>query len=180
MSKGKVTILVAAALVAGLALGSVGLASAATAQTATGAARVGAGLGGIMRQAGGRIADVVAKLTGQPVADVYAARKDGKSFADIAKAKGVSADKVTADVLAARKAALADAVKAGTITQAQADAMYDRIDDRIPARITSAAPAGCDGTGSGAGRGSGGGRGMMGGGKGAGAGACGGACVTTP
>lgn len=165
MSKGKVIALVAGALVAGLVLGSLGLASAATTaqtQTRTRVAACGTGTGGIMRQAGGTIADIVAKLTGLKVEDVYAARKDGKSFADIAKTKNVSADKVTDAVLAARKTALADAVKDKTITQDQADLMYDRMQDRIATKVTSDAPANCDGTGAGAG----GGRGRMGGGGG--------------
>jgi hypothetical protein len=165
MSKGKVAIFVVAALVAGLALGSVGIASAATTGT------VGAGLGGIMRQAGGTIADIVAELTGKTTAEVYAQRKDGKSFEAIAAEKSISADKVAAEVLAARKTAADAAVKSGTITQAQADAALARMKTRVATKITSAAPAGCDGTGSGAGRG------MMGAGRGAGAGACGGACV---
>jgi len=176
MRNSKVAILVSAALVAGLILGSVGIASAATATGATGPV---AGFAGICRTAGASLADVVAKLTGKTTTEVYAERKDGKSFATIASEKGVSADKVVSEALAARKSALDAAVKAGTITQAQADLMYDRMDDRIPTRVNSAAPANCDGTGSGAGR-VGGGRGMMGGGRGAGAGfggGCGGACV---
>jgi hypothetical protein len=174
MGKGKVTILVAAALVAGLVLGTVGLASAATSSTAA-TQGFGARMGGVMRQAGGSLADIVAKLTGQSTTDVYAQRKAGKSFAAIAAAKGLSADKLTSDALAARKAALDSAVKAGKITQAQADTMYARMKDRVPDRINSAAPAGCDGSGSGAGRGSGGGAGR-GAGRGAGGG-CGGNCV---
>lgn len=173
MNRGKVAIFVAAALVAGLALGSVGIASAATATTTT--AGPVAGFVGICRTAGASLADVVAKLTGKTTADIYAERKVGKSFATIASEKGVSSDKVVAEALAARKSALTAAVKAGTITQAQADLMYDRMDDRIPARVNSAAPAGCDGTGSGAGRGQGGG--MMGAGRGAGAGFGGGAYI---
>jgi hypothetical protein len=173
MSKGKVTILVAGALVAGLVLGTVGLASAATTAT-TSTAGFGARMGGVMRQAGGTLADIVAKLTGQTTAQVYAQRADGKSFADIASAKGVSAAKLTADALAARKAALAAAVKAGTITQAQADLMASRMQDRLSTRVTSPAPAGCDGTGSGAGRGAGGG------GFGRGAGGCGGGGCVQP
>jgi hypothetical protein len=174
MSRNRTIIFVAAALVAGLVLGSVGIATAAT--TATSTTGFGARVGGVMRQTGATIADVVAKLTGQTTAQVYTQREAGKSFADIAAAKGVSADKVTADALAARKAALAAAVKAGTITQAQADAMAARQATRIPSRITDPAPANCDGTGSGAGRG-----GMGGGmGRGAGGGGCGGAgCAVT-
>ncbi|MFA5844133.1 MAG: hypothetical protein WC971_04800 [Coriobacteriia bacterium] len=177
MSKGKVAIFVAAALVAGLALGSVGIASAATSATRT--AGPVAGFVGICRTAGASLADVVARLTGKTTADIYAERKAGKSFATIASENGVSSATVVSEALRARKAALDAAVAAGTITRARADLMYDRMDDRIPARVDSAAPAGCDGTGPGAGRGQG--RGMMGGGsggsRGAGAGACGGACA---
>lgn len=170
MNKSKVAILVSAALVAGLVLGSVGIASAATATTTT-----GAGLGGIMRQAGGTLAEIVAKLTGKTTTEVYAERKDGKSFATIASENGVAATKVASEALAARKSALDAAVKAGTITQAQADLMASRMSTNIPARINSAAPANCDGTGSGAGRVGGG---MMGGGRGAGAGfGRGGVCI---
>jgi urease accessory protein UreF len=159
-------LIVSAALVAGLVLGSVGIASAATtATTGTPRAGFGAQVGGMLRQAGVSLADIVAKLTGQTAAQVYTQRAAGKSFADIASAKGVSADKVTADALAARKTALAAAVKAGTLTQAQADTMLARMQTRIPQRITDPAPAGCDGTGSGAGRG-GMGRGAGGGGGG--------------
>lgn len=169
MTRNRTIVFVAAALVAGLVLGSVGIASAATRTTGTPGAGLGAQVGGMMRQAGASLADVVAKLTGQTTAQVYAQREAGKSFAEIASAKGVSADKVTVDALAARKAALAAAVKAGTITQAQADTMLARMQTRIPARVTSPAPAGCDGTGSGAGRG-GMGRGAGGGCGGAGCG----------
>lgn len=179
MSKGKVAIFVAAALVAGLALGSVGIASAATSASRTATTGPVAGFVGICRTAGASLADVVARLTGKTTADIYAERKAGKSFATIASENGVSSATVVSEALKARKAALDAAVTAGTITRAQADLMYDRMDDRIPARVDSAAPAGCDGTGSGVGRGQG--RGMMGGGfgggRGAGAGACGGACV---
>jgi len=167
MSRTRTVLFVAAALVAGLVLGSVGIASAATPATGTAGVGFGAQVGGMFRQAGVSLADVVAKLTGQTTAQIYTQREAGKSFADIASAKGVSADKVTADALAARKAALAASVKAGTITQAQADTMLARMQTRIPTRITDPAPAGCDGTGSGAGRG-----GM---GRGAGGG-CGGGC----
>jgi len=166
MSRNRTVLLVAAALVAGLVLGSVGIASAATTTTGTPGAGFGAQVGGMFRQVGASLADVVAKLTGQTTAQVYTQRAAGKSFADIASAKGVSADKVTADALATRKAALAAAVKAGTLTQAQADIMLARMQTRIPQRITDPAPAGCDGTGSGAGRGMG---------RGAGGG-CGGDC----
>jgi hypothetical protein len=169
MRNSRVVLYVSAALVAGLVMGSVGIASAATAPATSPVATMGARMGGWARQAGASIADVVAKLTGQTEAQVYAQRAAGKSFADIASAKGVSADKVTADALAARKTALDAAVKAGTLTQARAYAMLANMQTRVPQQVKNAAPAGCTGAGpgSGAGRGLGGGCGGAGCGLGA-------------
>ena len=77
------------------------------------------------------------------------------------------------EVLAARKTALDAAVKAGTVTQTQADAALANMKLNVSAKITSAAPDTC--TGAGPGSGAVGGRGM---GRSAGAGNCGGAgCV---
>jgi hypothetical protein len=180
MKRGTTIALVSGALVAGLALGSVGLAFAAPATTGT--AGFGARMGAVVRQAGGTIADIVAKATGQTTADVYAAREEGRSFADIAAAKGLSADELTAEVVDSRTAALDAAVSAGTVTQAQADTAAANIKSRVAAKIAAAAPEGCTGegpgggSGGGAGRGAGNGagRGMMGGG------ACDGDCIAQP
>ena len=171
MRRGTTIALVSGALVAGLALGTVGIAFAAPSRTTTGSAGIGARIGAVCRQAGGTIADIVAKATGQSATAIYADRAAGKSFADIAAAKGVSADELTTDVLDARKAALDAAVKAGSITQAQADTMLANMKANVSSRITSTAPGTCTGAGpgSGAGAGRGAGRGMMGG---AGRGAC--------
>jgi len=174
MKRGTTIALVSGALVAGLALGTVGIAFAAPSRTATGTTGFGARLGAVCRQAGGTIADIVAKVTGQSTTDVYASRAAGKSFADIAAAKGVSADTLTADVIAARKTALDAAVKAGTITQAQADAMLANMKANVSTKVTSTAPSTCTGAGPGSGAGKGAGRGMMG------AGGRGGACVAQP
>ena len=174
MKRGTTIALVSGALVAGLALGTVGIAFAAPSRTATGTAGFGARVGAVCRQAGGTIADIVAKVTGQSTTDVYASRAAGKSFADIAAAKGVSVDTLTADVIAARKTALDAAVKAGTIAQAQADAMLANMKANVSTKVTSTAPSTCTGAGPGSGAGKGAGRGMMG------AGRRGGACVTRP
>lgn len=166
MRKGTAFSIAAAALVAGLALGSISLASAATTASGNG---MGQQMRGIMGSAGVTLADIVAKLTGRTDEAVQADRQAGTSFADIAKAGGVSQDKVVTSVLDARKTALDAAVKSGTITQAQADTALANMKDRVADRITSTT-AGCNGAGNGAGNG--------GGGKGAGNGACGGACAT--
>lgn len=172
MSKAKIGFIVALALTGALVLGSIGVASAATTAVPDGTG-FGARMGTVMRTAGASLADIVAKLTGKTTADVYAERAAGKSFATIASEKGVSADKVAAEALAARQAALASAVKAGQFTQAQADAMSARMATQVPTRINSAAPAGCTGAGPGSGAGMGAGRGA-----GRGAGGCGGAGCT--
>jgi hypothetical protein len=182
MKRGTIAAMVAAALVAGLALGSVGIATAATAST-TATGGFGAGIGALCRQAGGTIADIVAKATGQSTADVYAARAKGDSFADIASAKGISADTLTADVVAVRKTALDASVKAGTVTQTQADTALASMKTRVAAKVTSDAPSTCTGAGPGSGAGGGQGRGMMGGAggsQGRGTGACGGAGCVQP
>lgn len=165
MKAGKTAALVVAALVAGLVLGTVGSALAAPSASTTATT----GFGAICRQAGGTIADIVAKLTGKSVDDVYAARAKGDSFADITSTACVSADELTSEVLEARKAALDAAVKAGTLTQAQEDTVLANMKARVSARVTSDAPANCTGAGAGAGggcgrgAGRGAGRGMMGG-----------------
>ena len=84
--------LVAAALVVGLVAGNVVTVSAApSADTtqATGGMGLGLRLGAVMRDAGGRLVDVVADLTGQSADAVQAERAKGTSFADIAAAKDV-------------------------------------------------------------------------------------------
>ncbi|HEY5549429.1 MAG TPA: hypothetical protein VIL17_07560 [Coriobacteriia bacterium] len=181
MKRGTTIALVSGALVAGMALGTVGIAFAAPSRTATGTAGFGAGVSAICRQAGGTIADIVAKVTGQSTSDVYAARAKGESFSAIAANKGVSATVLTDDVIAARKSALDAEVQAKTITRSQADAALANMKTRVSTQITSNAPGTCTGTGPGTGaagqnRGQGGGRGMMG----TGTGACGGAAVTQP
>jgi len=183
MSNKRVLMFVAAALVAGLALGTISSAWAAgptgTATTSgnaviAGACGLGLKLGAAMRDAGGRLADVVADLTGLTVAQVQEKRAAGQSFTAIAKAEGVSSTAVVDEAVKVRKAVLDAKVKAGTITQAQADAALAQMTTRLQTRVDSTA-AGCTGTGSGAG--GGGGRGM-GRGMGRGTGACGGTCGT--
>lgn len=175
----KTASLMTATLVLGLVLGNVvgGWAAAepavnndSTATTAT-AQGLGLRLGAAMRDAGGRLADIVAKLTGQDVDAVIEERAAGKSFADIAESEGVSSDAVVDEALKVRKELLDARVKDGSITQEQADAALDRMSTRLADRVDST-DAGCNGAGGG-GRGGGMGRGGMGGGMGRGAGGCG-------
>jgi len=161
-----------AALVLGLAIGGVGSASAvaegarSSNPAVAGACGLGLKLGATMRDSGARLSDIVASLTGKSVEDVQAARQSGTSFEAIAEESGVSADKVVASALDARKEILDAKVKDGSITQDQADLALQNMSTRLNARVTSTSP-GCGGAGQGGGMGSGrgaGGCGMGGGG----------------
>lgn len=174
MKRGRVASLVAAALVAGIVAGNAasGFAAAAPEAPATAGTGMGLRLGSTMRDSGGRLADVVAKLTDMTVEEVRAQRADGKSLADVAATKDVSAEKLVESALDVRKTVLDAKVTDGTISQDQADAALDRMKDRLTDRVTST-DASCDGTGDGAGngggrKGAGNGGGNGGGGKGAG------------
>ncbi len=183
MNAKRMVALVAAALVAGAVIGQVtsgfaaGAPKSASSTSTVAAACSGLGLrmGAQMKTAGGRLADVVAKLTGQDVEAVIDQRQDGTSFSAIAEKNGVDSSKVVAEALAVRKQLLDERVKAGQITQAQADQALANMETRLNERVDSTA-AGCNGAGGtggcGAGGGSGAGCGM--GGRGAGGGACGG------
>ena len=166
---------IAGALVAGLVLGNVASGFAAGSPSAVGQAAstasaacgtLGLRLGSTMRASGGRLLDVVAKLTGKSAADVTAERQAGKTFTQIAAEKGVGSAAVVAEALKVRQQALAAKVKDGSITQAQADiasaTMKARLSERVDSTNTNCgAGAGC-GAGGGAGRGAGRGAGCGG------------------
>lgn len=181
MSKMRVTAAIVAALVVGLVAGNVvsGFAATAPAPSATETAGPLAGLGlkmgAAIREAGGRMVDTLAKLTGLSVDQIHEQRLAGKSIADIAKAEGVDPDKVVSDTVAVRKQMLDKLVAEGTITAEQRDAALERMTTRMKDRVDSTE------LGRGMGRGRGG-RGMGGGafgGSGQGAGGCGGSCSGT-
>ena len=69
----------------------------------------------------------VADLLGMTPAELLAARQSGKTVLEIAKEKGVTEQQLTDAMEKTRKDALDAAVKAGTLTQAQADAMLERM-----------------------------------------------------
>jgi hypothetical protein len=108
MQKRRAISFIVVGLVAGLALGSLGIALGATASTTAtqtpgpggwGGPGGGRGFGRGHGGPGGGLAQAVATLTGLTVQDVMTQRQAGKSFAAIAKAKGVSADKVVAEAV---------------------------------------------------------------------------------
>jgi hypothetical protein len=91
----------------------------------------------MMADAGARLRDTVARLTGLSSEEIAEQRSAGKSIADIAAAEGVSTEELTDATLDARKTALDELVADGAITQAQADNMLTHMSDRITERITS-------------------------------------------
>lgn len=170
--------LVAIGLVAGLVLGSLSIASAApvTDPATNEPLGMGARIGWSIRDAGARMSDIVADLTGLDADDIHDRRTDGETIADIVESEGVSVDTVVDEALVARQAILDEKVVDGTIDQATADLMLDRMTDRVAERVDSSEIGGygngcgggsCDGQGAGVagGRGSGG---QGGGGQGAG------------
>ena len=169
MKHSKSIALVALGLTAGLVFGSVGASYAAT-DPATANPVVGAGMrmGQAIRDAGGRLVDIVAELTGLSADEVQAERAAGKSAADIAEANGSSAEEVVSAALETRKTPLDERVADGTLTQEQADLMYDRMSERLTERVST------DETGRPSWGGMGGGRGGR-----SGNGACDGSCTVT-
>lgn len=85
------------------------------------------------------ISGPIAELLGMTAADIHAERVAGKSLAQIAQAKGVSEDQLVEAMLAARKSALDARVKAGTLTQEQADAAYQQMQTRIKESVNRTA-----------------------------------------
>ncbi len=164
MNAKRISALVAAALVMGLVAGNVASSFAATTSTTTGSGAA-LRLGATMRDSGGRLLDVVAKLTGTSTAAVVAERQAGKTYTQIAAAKGISSATVVDEALKVRTTTLTAKVKDGSITQAQADAAAANMKTRLTTRVDSVNTA-CDGNGAGS-AGSGGGKG---GGRGAGRG----------
>jgi len=112
----------------------------------------------------GGAAEELSKLLGLKTEEIVEQRNSGKSLADIAKDQGVAQDEVVSTMLKARKELLDERVKAGIITQEQADLMLERMQSRITERVQD--PAVGPGSGRGGcgmgGPGAGGGCGMGG------------------
>jgi hypothetical protein len=160
------TAVLAGGLAVAIVLGSVSTGFAATVANSAPAQAVascGIGVGSAVRSAGGRMLDVVAKLTGQTTEQVAAERASGKTFTQIAADKNVSSASVVSEALKVREQVLATKVKAGSITQGQADTALTTMKTRITQRISD--PTACTGTSTGTGSGA-----RNGGGSGAGAG----------
>jgi len=79
--------------------------------------------------------DAAAKALGMTSDELYAAVQGGKSLADIAKDQKVSVDSLVKAMVADAEADLAAAVKAGTLTPAQADTMKSSLTERITDQV---------------------------------------------
>ncbi|MBA3745984.1 MAG: DUF2680 domain-containing protein [Solirubrobacterales bacterium] len=90
----------------------------------------GPGRPGMPGRAGGMIGDL-AKALGLSTDELFGQLRSGKSIADVAKAQGKSLDDLRSSVKAATKARLDKAVKAGDLTQTQADKMLMGLDEAL-------------------------------------------------
>jgi len=120
------------------------------------------GGGGSHGGPGGLDADdltAAAKALGMTEADLTTALNGGQSAAAVAKTKGVDVQKVIDAIVASDKAEFAAAVKAGTMTQAQADQMVANLTTHVTDEVNGVARQGGKG-----GPGGFGGRGHDGGG----------------
>ncbi|MCL5108660.1 MAG: hypothetical protein M1401_07325 [Chloroflexi bacterium] len=79
---------------------------------------------------GGAYQEGVAKALGLTTAELQTQLKSGKTVADLATAKNVSADQVKAAVVTAESAQLDQAVAAGKLTAAQAQQRKDQLNNR--------------------------------------------------
>ena len=107
--------------------------------------------------------EATAKVIGITVDQLRAAQEAGQTLAQIAEAHGVSKSNLIKGLVDAAKAQLAADVKAGTITQAQADQVAAGLTERITERVDRAGRG--FGRGGPGGSGGPGGRGPAGGGS---------------
>jgi polyhydroxyalkanoate synthesis regulator phasin len=84
--------------------------------------------------------DAAADYLGLTEAQLHTALSNGKTLAQVAKSKGKSVDGLVAAMVAEKKAELAAAVKAGRLTQAQANAIQSDLKARITDMVNNAPP----------------------------------------
>ena len=97
--------------------------------------------------------DAAAKALGMTSDELYAAVQGGKNLADVAKDQKVSVDTLIKAMVTDAETDLAAAVKAGTLTQAQADTLKSSLNERITDQVNGV--RGGFGQGRGPGRGAG-------------------------
>jgi hypothetical protein len=86
--------------------------------------------------------DDAAKVIGISEDELRTELQSGKTLAEIAQAKGMSQSTLESKLVAAAKGRLADAVKAGRLTQAQADQITKDLQSRISDLVTRSGPIG--------------------------------------
>jgi hypothetical protein len=91
--------------------------------------------------------DAAAKSLGMTSDELYAAVQGGKSLADVAKDQKVSVESLVKALVADAEADLAAAVKAGTMTQAQADTLKSSLTERITSQVNGVRAGGGMGRG---------------------------------
>jgi len=95
------------------------------------APQFGPGFGERGPHGGVQVMDAAATVLGMSVDDLMTELKDGKSLVDVAAAKGISREKLTADLLAQVKTHLDGLVSDGELTQEQADNSYTQTESNI-------------------------------------------------
>jgi oligoribonuclease (3'-5' exoribonuclease) len=105
----------------------------------------GNGLGG--RNEAVSDTSVVAKAIGITEADLQTALNSGQTVAAVAKAHNVAVQTVIDALVADGQSELADAVKAGTLTQAQADAQTTQVTQRATDQVNGTMTGGPGGNG---------------------------------
>lgn len=91
--------------------------------------------GGVGIGRGGAKLATIAQVLNMTEAELRAEMQAGKSVADVASAKGVALQTVVDAVIAEQTTALNEAVAAGRITQAQADAILANLRIVLPAQL---------------------------------------------
>ncbi|MBK5306588.1 MAG: hypothetical protein JJD92_07885 [Frankiaceae bacterium] len=84
--------------------------------------------------------EAVATVLGVTVEELRAGHEAGKTLAQIAADEGMSKSTLISKLVAAAKAQLAADVKAGKLTQAQADSLSSTLTARITERVDSVGP----------------------------------------
>lgn len=140
--------IVALGAAAGLTLGGLGIAAAQTPgdnATNTVAARADGARKDGPRHPGLKPGlEAAAKALGMSEEDLKAALKSGKSLAEVAREKGVDPKVVIDALVAEAKAKMGEAVKAGRLTQEQADQRMANLEARITEMVNNAGHPGKD------------------------------------
>ncbi|WP_169239337.1 hypothetical protein [Candidatus Roseilinea sp. NK_OTU-006] len=132
---------------AGLAFASPAAALVPAASLRAGAQHWGGGLG----RSGAELA-AIAQALNMTEAELRTELQAGKSVADVASAKGVALETIVNAVIAERTTALNEAVAAGRLTQAQADAILANLKIVLPAHLQVRPVVGLKGHGVGLGK----------------------------